>query len=278
MFGRGDRRYPIPKTLEKLKEINRQVSSDLGVELDDILHVYIDYDLSNQDPEFAYNGHPLDVIPFALTAIGGEHFGFLTDFGSIDDLEDAPIVFVQALPFEEYHVTLLANNIIDFLGLFLSYRDLTSLFFLDDEPDIDDNTDPSEDPHLLYVKEKLIEGLGISAKDPQKYRKDMLEKRSKEVALQTINGIGIKRISSEELGPVYSIDLDVDYRELINEVQRYFREASVENKLACIVDLQETGVMTNRTEELNEYIIKELSILGFHYESKMLELTTKNYE
>ncbi|OOC62635.1 hypothetical protein BBD40_12640 [Paenibacillus ihbetae] len=39
MIGRGDRRYPIPKTLEKLKEINRQVSSDLGVELDDILHV-----------------------------------------------------------------------------------------------------------------------------------------------------------------------------------------------------------------------------------------------
>ncbi|MFF3926476.1 hypothetical protein ACFYXY_29360, partial [Paenibacillus lactis] len=28
---------------------------------------------------------------------------------------------------------------------------------------------------------------------------------------------------------------------------------------------------------LNEYFIKELNIMGFHYESRMLELTTKNY-
>lgn len=277
MFGRGDRKYQIPKTLEKLKEINKQVSSDLEVELDDILNIYIDYDLSNQDSEFAYSGQPLDVIPFALTAFGGEHFGFMTDFGSIEELEDAPIVFVQALPSEEYHITLIANNIIDFLRLFLTYRDLTNLFLVDDESDIEDHTDTSEDPHLLYLEAKLIEGLGISAIEPKKYRQDMLQKRSQEVVLQTINGIGIKRISSEKLSPIHSFGPDDDYQVLTNEVQRYFREASVENKLACIVDLQETGVLSNHTKELNEYLIKELNIMGFIYESKMLELTTKDY-
>lgn len=66
MFGRGNQKYPIPATLLKLKEMNEQIVHDLEVELDDILEIYMDYDLNNQDAEFAYSGHPLDVNSICL--------------------------------------------------------------------------------------------------------------------------------------------------------------------------------------------------------------------
>ena len=45
--------------------------------------------------EFAYSITPIDVIPFAHTGGDGVHFGFLTDFGRVKNLNDAPIVCVS---------------------------------------------------------------------------------------------------------------------------------------------------------------------------------------
>lgn len=50
MFGRGNQKYPIPATLLKLKEMNEQIVHELEVELDDILEIDMDYDLTIKTP------------------------------------------------------------------------------------------------------------------------------------------------------------------------------------------------------------------------------------
>ncbi|GIP03757.1 hypothetical protein J28TS4_21640 [Paenibacillus lautus] len=276
MFGRGNQKYPIPATLLKLKEMNEQIVHDLEVELDDILEIYMDYDLNNQDAEFAYSGHPLDVIPFAFTAFGGEHFGFLTDFGSVTDLEDAPVVFVQALPSEEFHVTLIARNIRDYLGLFLTYKCMINMFSTVNEPSQEPSAVETH-PHLSAVEAKLIHELGIQKIEPVSYRQNMLRERSKEV-VQTINGIGVKRMTACELGPTFNVEEYDKYDVLNNKVREFFQEACLESKLACIADLQEAGILLTHTYDLNEFLINELRAMGCIYESRILELTTKSYD
>ncbi len=59
---------------------------------------------------------PLDVVPFASAAYF--HIGFLTDFGRITDLSQAPIVLISSAPFEKvYSVALVAENLETFLAL-----------------------------------------------------------------------------------------------------------------------------------------------------------------
>ncbi len=68
--------------------------------------------------EFRYSVCPLDAIPFAWTGNNGIHFAFLTDFGRNKDLNKAPIICVA--PTYDPAITLVANNIHDFLGLLTS--------------------------------------------------------------------------------------------------------------------------------------------------------------
>jgi hypothetical protein len=58
----------------------------------------------------------LDVISFARPGMDGIHYGFLTDFGSIDDLENASIVRVSPMDFDD-PVKIVARNIHDSLRI-----------------------------------------------------------------------------------------------------------------------------------------------------------------
>gem|GEM_PF-84613 len=67
--------------------------------------------------EPTYSVTPIDSVKFCTTGGDGCHFAFLTDFGTRQDLENAPIVFVDPMDFAEC-VRLVANNLKDLLGLF----------------------------------------------------------------------------------------------------------------------------------------------------------------
>lgn len=65
--------------------------------------------------EFAYPITPIDVIPFANTGGNGIHFGFLTDFGQITDLNEAPIVCVSST--NDPPIRLVAPTICEFINM-----------------------------------------------------------------------------------------------------------------------------------------------------------------
>ena len=67
-----------------------------------------------------YTVTPVDAITFCRTGGDGCHFAFLTDFGAQNDLENAPIVFVSPMDWDDY-VKLVARNLRDFLGLVCYY-------------------------------------------------------------------------------------------------------------------------------------------------------------
>jgi len=105
--------YQKPELLNRLEFLE-----DEGLRLEFDLHYFIDYDRH-------YSVTPIDVIPFAGTGSNGIHFGFLTDFGFIQNLNEAPIVVV--CPSCDPTVRLVAKNLTDFVGITMTIGDATYL-------------------------------------------------------------------------------------------------------------------------------------------------------
>lgn len=104
--------------LKTLLTINRELYELNGENVVDYLGIYI-----SEEPDLAYECTPEDALVFAHTGMGGDHFAFLTLNGSITDLDEAPIVFVQPMMFD-YPVKLVARNLKDFLSIFLTLKEL----------------------------------------------------------------------------------------------------------------------------------------------------------
>jgi hypothetical protein len=96
-------KYEVPSSLKTLIEVERELKQE-GYRMKSVIGFYLSLEHSG------YFNTPFDVIAFGWTGVDGEHFGFLTDFGSADDLENAPIVMVSPMNFDQPTV-LIANNI-----------------------------------------------------------------------------------------------------------------------------------------------------------------------
>ncbi|WP_174704698.1 hypothetical protein [Paenibacillus physcomitrellae] len=108
----------MPETLEKLVLLDRELSTTYGRTIDDYIGLYINF-----DDEHRYSCTPDDSILFGRTGVDGDHFAFYTSRGSIVDLEEAPILFIQPMRFG-YEVNLAARNLKDLLSLFISIKEL----------------------------------------------------------------------------------------------------------------------------------------------------------
>jgi hypothetical protein len=106
--------YQIPETLKKLKTLDNILQEQYQSSLDD----YLGFNLIDQDEEedFRYDCTPVDALVFATTGMGGDHFVFNTKKGTIENLEEAPIIFIQPMDFEKPN-KLVARNIKDLLSL-----------------------------------------------------------------------------------------------------------------------------------------------------------------
>lgn len=97
--------YKKPETLIKLINLVEEKELDTDRSLGFILW-------KGTKPEFPA---PIDNIPFAWTGGDGCYFGFLTDFGNYQNLEEAPIIFVSPTDFDKknpnWGVKLFARNI-----------------------------------------------------------------------------------------------------------------------------------------------------------------------
>jgi hypothetical protein len=216
---------------------------------------------------------PLDAITFANTGMDGIHFTFLTDFGTVPKLDEAPIIAV--LPMDDPRVRLVARNIRDFFALHLfdeglllnefdseekynSYKlrqeteDLTSEWF--------DHGKWMEQKNL--VRKTIIEKFGIGPiPEPYQYIQQLNKERTNKVLIKTNDSLGVIPIgdSCESLPKL-------NFRKIAN-VFEFFETATVEQKLAYIREYQ------HEFEEDLEVLIflqKELNSMGFRLESKRL--------
>jgi len=110
--------YEIPETLKIILALKDQLLVEANINLEDYLGFHVRF-----NDRFRYACTPEDAIIFAWTGADGDHFAFDTKNGTIENLEEAPILFIQPMDFSN-EVKRAANNIRDFLSIYLEIKDL----------------------------------------------------------------------------------------------------------------------------------------------------------
>lgn len=274
--------YEKPELLQKLEEYQKTKGQTW-----EWLGFYIEYD-------HHHSVTPLDVIPFAGTGGDGIHFGFLTDFGTVKDLSNAPIVCVS--PSNDPPIRLVAENLVDFLGLVVTIGEAE---FLDDDYkteeelkaqlqewdevlEVDWKGNPVPKDEIEQMKQRRAErrqGRIQLAKvlneqfqiypmtNISQYIKDLRTVRQKEITIETLDGIGIKYRTEKLIieGFDYSIENN-------NLVKGYFDKASVAERLKFYRDATFHYILSNGFDEIiKELIIKALKKDGYKREIQILK-------
>lgn len=257
-------KYPVPEMLKQLQAFDELIQQETGNNLDYYLGIQFQYDEAEREADFAYPCDPVDSILLASTGWDGRHYSFLTDFGAVKDLEQAPVIFVEPIAYE-HHVSLIAANITDFLRMFITTKSIVTLTPEDDSYQNDDISEDSE-----YICRRLAEYFGlVPFEDLAAYRRDLLERREREAVLPTRNGIGVMQVSSDSAHASFDVDEDGDVELEELKIKAFFSEASIESKLSCIRDLQE---VTDMWYELAVFLMEELLGNGFVEEAHMMKI------
>ncbi|GAK42938.1 hypothetical protein PUW24_08715 [Paenibacillus urinalis] len=138
---------------------------------------------------FRYLCTPSDVIVFGSNGCDGIHYGYLTDFGEVESLDQAPIVCISPMDFGETN-KLIAGSFRDFLSIALTD---SALFY---------NRFESEDAYRTQVKiweeEALASPYGCTPEE-EKLRKELHERLRKDFDLPVIENpyAYIKEIQAE---------------------------------------------------------------------------------
>ena len=273
--------YRKPPLLEKLEAFQ----SDGGSW--ESLGFYINYD-------HHYSITPLDVIPFAGTGGDGIHFGFLTDFGRVRNLEDAPIVCVS--PSNDPPLKLVANDLKEFLQVVSA---IGNAEFLDSDYHSQEEI-KSRLEEWDKVSEKDWKGDPLP-KDEIEESKNRLQQTVKErIELRRIlkNDLGITEIPSvvsyiqklrdlrkneiniptcDDIGIIHSCDNQniVEYEYQIKnptKIKNFLKSASLCSKLRFYRDVTYQFILSEDYDrEIKRILIKQLKKEGFVRESRILD-------
>ncbi|MGE8205374.1 hypothetical protein ACQKP0_12475 [Heyndrickxia sp. NPDC080065] len=264
----------MPLTFEKLKKLEMVLEQE-GYSLDDLgLFLESDYD--------PYIVTPYDVITFASIGCDGIHFGLLTDFGTVSDLEDAFVVCISPMDFGS-HIKIVARNIREFVSLICTMKDagtISNFNYFEDKEDYLNlfkqlKQEESEIEEFVkranYVVEKVINTIGCEIIDDVYHyveRKVMIE-REQQTLLPTLDGLGITALENANRDhSIYKLEEDMNIN--LNEVKNFFNTATIESKLAFIRDAQFTCLISDDIE-LKELVINEMIKLGLNDEVERLK-------
>lgn len=227
---------------------------------------------------YQYTITPLDVIPFADTGGDGIHFGFLTEFGQVKDLEEAPIVCVS--PTNDPPIRLMARNINEFFNLATSvpYVEMLEAFSFYDKNQI--LQEIKEDEKELgkrglakrkKIREKLKQTFQTTEIDIDSYFKEVRDERNIKKAMDTLDGLGIIG-NKEEKARSFSFQHPLN-EEQINQMKQFLAEANKIEKLAFLRDANYSYVVAPDFDEpilpLFKELLTELHLLD---EIKRLEM------
>ena len=247
-------KYSIPKRLNGIIDIQKQVNEQGLEKYGDMLGYYFSLEGINT----RYLNTPLDVIAFARPGVDGIHFGFLTDFGLVDDLHNAYIVRVTPMEFDE-PVQIVARNINDFIRLLCYYPSAVDMLhmnstkvkieqFLNNSPMIPKETILNNEEY--QVQQVLLNALQLDPiTDLEKYFYDIQQERLQETVISTFDGIGV----TNKLSTSTEVSHNLFHFEYIDQlailqVQDFFSHSTYEAKLAFLRDAQSKGLLFDNSD------------------------------
>ncbi|MGV2939778.1 hypothetical protein AB5I83_09325 [Mesobacillus sp. LC4] len=256
MVNRNYGKYPVPDTLKNLISLQKELEQSGMLPYGDLLGLYFSIDEIDQ----RYLNTPIDLISFARPGSDGIHFGFLTDFGMAADLEDAYIVRVSPMDFDD-PVKIVARNLNDFLKLLYSYP--ASLEVLDMNTAEEDFKRFEEDAEEYQVSQEVRDIFKDSFNleptgDLLTYFQRLKEARAEETFLETDDGIGIvNTISGNGSHPVMEVSRDRDLK--LEQVEEFFKTATPEARLRFLRDAQSFGLIFD-DRNLKIYLREQMNL------------------
>ncbi|QRG70020.1 hypothetical protein [Brevibacillus choshinensis] len=230
--------------------------------------------------DMRYVNTPVDVIPFGSTGMDGIHYGFLTDFGSIPDLEHAPVVCVSPMDFDQ-PTQLIARNFRDFLAVNRKDSPLFYNHFKDERSyelkkqewarehesfEKEHPPDPEEELAHQAARDALYEELSLpDITNSFTYIEEIRAERKQHTAIPTMDQLGVidRSLPSAEQKKESGWSGDADL------LREYLQTASYGEKLAVFRD------MTLRSDALfdpglRQLLIAELLATGLADEAQRL--------
>jgi len=189
-------KYALPPTLQQLLQISN--------ELEDSQVFYSGLGFYVTVEPFRYFNTPCDVIVFGNTGMDGIHYGFLTDYGQVESLEEATIVCVSPMDFDS-PVRIAAANIRDFLSIdpadsalfFNNFR--SESHYVDTKRGWEEeaaNSPYQQSAEKLQeqakVRSLVRERLSLTTiSQPYAYIQDVIQQRKERITIPTQDGLGV---------------------------------------------------------------------------------------
>jgi hypothetical protein len=265
-------KYQVPEALQQVLSLQEKLNDEGVSPYGDLLGLYF----SLEGLESRYLNTPLDVISFARPGVDGIHYGFLTDFGTVNSLEEAYIVRVSPMDFDD-PVKLVARNLNDFLQLLGNTSDAVELLdtttskqeydrLVKEYPEL---TNPDLETDLPDRK-AFIEAFHISkVNDLYGYFQRLKEERQQQTVLPTPDGIGVVYPESEN-GQPETLELERQETLELEKVESFFNHATFEAKLAFLRDAQSKGLIYDH-EELKQYLKNQLIKMNLRDEAVRID-------
>lgn len=263
--------YDIPKEVLLLHQLENELSNE-GLSLSHIAFQPID--------QFgSYSITPPDLIPFASTGGDGIHFGFLTDFQSVSNLSEAPIVCVS--PTNDPPLRYMARNIREFLNLVYSvpYAELLeSIWNYDDEKQVmelvkefEQYSSSTWEENQKYILTRFQQVFGTKQMEVLSYFKEVMKERAESIQMSTLDGLGViytdTSIQSKQHFK-FPVNHSCDEAEVM-KMQSFLVQSNELEKLAFVRDANYWFVVTSDYDEaVWELVLELLKLLNLQDEAK----------
>jgi|GEM_PF-907303 len=271
-------KYDIPPTLKAVLELDQELQKQN-------ISVYDGLGFYPSTEDFRYFNTPSDVIPFGNIGVDGIHFGFLTDFGSVTDLENAPIVCVQPMDFDQ-PTRIIANNLREFLRINMTDQELFYNYFADEQDylaqkqkwESEYHPSPEELIKEQTVEKLLMEKVSLPAVEaPFQYVQNVRTDREKKIVVNTQDKLGVVNSYPHDQGKTHAVfpvhkDKEID----LEQLKLYFQTATYASKLALFRDVQMNFILEDE-EELRDLIVVEMVKMGLKDEARRIEPKKKNH-
>lgn len=272
-------KYKKPKTLSDLEEL----SNKNLIELENIGFFL--------DKSIPYSPQPIDMIPFATTGVDGTFFAFLTDFGTVDNLNKAPIVMYCSADINLKDSTgyfLFAENILDFLSICIQIGcpgipydgNPKEINFEEKKLDYFEFEEDEEKENRLRTINKIKSFFKLKKiKNLNKYYEKFYAERTSKVNIKTKDGLGVAfndSMNNNLLIKPLNIILNKNGLELFLKNLNYVSRVQFYRNYGYIYkDIHKKGFLY-----VIELLIKFLKKDGFNRESENLNIylsKQKNY-
>ncbi len=283
--------YDKPELLLKLEAYEKQGGSFKSLGFDEL-----------NDKSFV-SDIPIDVVPFATA----EHFhiGFLSDFGRIKDLSQAPIVLINSAPFEKvYTVALVAENLETFLALvckaetvhlidylenreYMTGADYDEMLYDMEHGSLGGQSSVSKEEwmqNLRTDRKNAIEYISMQIGDVQidsisPYLDNLKAQRMADITIETVDELGI--VYQQERQPIkpfnyeneITLDMVKEYLSAASQAERlkFYRDATTnltyQSGDTYLFDRMDKADVKELKKIMYEYLSRD----GYDYEARVLK-------